>query len=146
MPGTETAGRYHAETTLPARAPVRNRGRERRETPGFQRLDRRTRRHPDWLAEDAVSSEPVSTIEFFESRRLRRKPGGKNLKQPLASNLQKIRCTTGTPQPARLCAYPSQKEFFAGVADSGGFGVAPGVGRRRLASVARFKNRVKIDD
>src|SRR5258707_9156400 len=31
MPGTETAGRYHAETTLPARSPVRNRGRE---TPG----------------------------------------------------------------------------------------------------------------
>src|SRR5260221_13666382 len=80
MPGTETAGRYHAETTLPARAPVRNRHRESRKTPGFQRLHRRTRRHPDWLAEDAVSSEPVSTIEFFESRRLRRKPGGQKTK------------------------------------------------------------------
>src|SRR5260221_7073293 len=64
MPGTETAGRHHAETTLPARSPVRNRGRERRETPGFQRLHRRTRRHPDWLAEGPVSSEPVSHPKF----------------------------------------------------------------------------------
>src|SRR5258707_12914628 len=130
MPAIETAGAFTRETTPPGRSPVRNRHRQPRKTPGFQRLHRRTRRHPDWLAEDAVSSEPVSTIEFFESRRLRRKPGGKNLKQPPASNLQKIRCTTGTPQPARLCAYPSQKEFFAGVADSGGFGVAPGVGEK----------------
>ena len=56
------------------------------------------------------------------------KAGGKKSKQPHASNLRKNRCAAGAPQPARLYAYPSQNEFFAGVADSGGFGVAPGVG------------------
>jgi len=62
--------------------------------------------------------------------------GGKKSKQPRASNLRKIRCTAA-PQPARLYAYPSQNEFFAGVADSGGFGVAPGVGEKAPRSERR---------
>src|SRR5258707_15731880 len=64
MPAIETAGAFNAETTSPARSPVRNRAREPRKTPGFQRLHRRTRRHPDWLAEGTVFSEPVSHPKF----------------------------------------------------------------------------------
>src|SRR5260221_10101013 len=64
MPAIETAGAFNAETTSPARSPVRNRHRESRKTPGFQRLHRRTPGHPDWLAEGAVSSEPVSNVQI----------------------------------------------------------------------------------
>src|SRR4029077_1778120 len=64
MPGTETAGGYHAETTLPARSPVRNRYREPRKTPGFQRLDRRTPAHPDWLAGAGGFEPPYGGIKI----------------------------------------------------------------------------------
>src|ERR1700692_3457743 len=37
-------------------------------TPGFHRLDRRIPGHPDWLAEEPVSSEPVSGREFPANR------------------------------------------------------------------------------
>src|SRR5258707_10751164 len=60
MPAIETAGALTPKPTPPGWSPVRNRHREPRKTPGFQRLDWRTRRHPDWLAEGPVLSEPVS--------------------------------------------------------------------------------------
>ena len=37
-------------------------------TPGFHRLDGRIPGHPDWLAEEPVSSEPVSGREFPANR------------------------------------------------------------------------------
>src|SRR5260221_10512354 len=64
MPAIETAGAFTPQPTPPGRSPVRNRSRESRKTPGFQRLHRRTRRHPDWLAEGPVWSEPVSRVEI----------------------------------------------------------------------------------
>src|SRR5260221_10049388 len=60
MPAIETAEAFTPQPTPPGRSPVRNRHREPRKTPGFQRLHRRTPGHADWLAEGSVSSEPVS--------------------------------------------------------------------------------------
>src|SRR5258707_2926948 len=65
MPAIETAGAFNAETTSPARSPVRNRAREPRKTPGFQRLHRRTRRHPDWLAGGLGFEPPYGGIKLL---------------------------------------------------------------------------------
>src|SRR5258707_13547149 len=75
MPGTETAGRYHAETTLPAGYPVRNRGRE---TPGNagisahstgERGDTRT----GWLRDQSRANPSLLSRGF---------PGEKNFRRP----------------------------------------------------------------
>src|SRR5258707_15597730 len=94
MPAIETAGAFNAETTPPGRSPVRNRYREPRKTPGFQRLHLKTRRHPDWLAEGAGSSKPVSgQIPSGDHRRSI--PGGR-----IVEGSKRGRETTDSSSPA----------------------------------------------
>src|SRR5260221_2714452 len=94
MPATETAGAFAAKPTTPGWSPVRNRHREPRKTPGFQRLDRRTRRHPDWLTEGSVSSKPVSgQIPSADHRRSI--PGGR-----IVEGSNRGRETTDSSSPA----------------------------------------------